>query len=85
MTPYNSGLPIDYIPPFDPLDLDLTFFKQFYQIIFGCINWIATCTRPEISPALTVLASYSNAPHQKHYKYAIHALKYLTINNEYGI
>ena len=31
------------------------------------------------------LASYSNSPHQQHYKAAVHALKYLTSTNEYGI
>ena len=34
--------------------------------------------RPEISPALTYLASYSNAPHQQHYKASINALQILS-------
>ena len=34
---------------------------------------------------LTFLASYRNYPHPQHYKAAVHALKYLTITNEYDI
>ena len=45
MTPYSSGFPIDSIPPIDPLDTDISRWRQVYQIIVGCINWLATCTR----------------------------------------
>ena len=85
MTPYRSGLPIDSIPPVDPLYLDLNHRQKIYQSIFGCINWLATCTYPDIAPVLTFIASYSNYPHQQHYKAAVHALKYLTSTNEYVI
>ena len=85
MNPYRSGLPIDYIPPVNSLDPDLLLRKQVYQSIVGCINWLATCMCPDISPALILLASYSNAPHPQHYKSIVHALKYLTSPNEYSI
>ena len=75
MTPHPSGLPIDSSPTIDPLDPDLPRQKQVYHIIVGCINWLATCNRPDNSPALTFLASYINAPHPKHYKAGVHALK----------
>ena len=63
MTPYRYRLPIDYINPVEPLNPDLTRLKQVYQSIVGCIHWLATCTRLEISPALAFLASYRNSPH----------------------
>ena len=85
MTPYRSGLPIDAIPHPDANDPDLKRRTKVYQSIVGSINWLATCTRPDISPVLTFLASYSNAPHAQHYKAAIHALKYLYSTSEYGI
>ena len=85
MTPYHSGFPIYSIPPVYPLDIDLFCWKRVYQIIVGCINWIATFTCLCIDAALTFLDSYSNSPHQQHYKAAIHALKYLTSTNDYGI
>ena len=85
MTPYRSGFTINSIPPVDPLDTDLNHQRQVYQIIVGCINLLATCTRPGIAPILKFLASYRNYPHQQHYKATVHALKYLTSTNEYGI
>ena len=84
-TPYCSGFPIYSIPPVEPLDPDLPHQRNFYQSIVGCIKWLATCTSPEISPDLTFLASYRNAPHPQHYKAAVNALRYLTSTNEYGI
>ena len=85
MTPYCSSLPIHSIPPIDNLYPDLPRRRQVYQIIFGCINWLATCTRPGIATALIFIALYRNAPHPQHYKATVHALKYLTRTNEYGI
>ena len=85
MTPYRYWLPIDYIPPVDPLDPDLPRWRKVYQNIVGCINWIETCTRPDISPVLTFLTSYRNYPHPQHYKASFHAIKYLTSTNEYII
>jgi hypothetical protein len=85
MTPYRSGYPIDSIDSADPADPDLKRRTKVYQSIVGSINWLATCTRPDIAPALTFLASYSLAPSHQHYKSAIHALKYLMSTSEYGI
>ena len=85
MSPYRSGLPIDSLPPPDPSDPDLERRTKVYQSIVGSINWLAQCTRPDIAPALTFLASYLQAPSAQHYKAAIHALKYLFSTSEYGI
>ena len=64
MNPYRSGYPINSIPPVDYLEPDLPCQKQVYQIIVRCINWLATCTLPDISPTLTLIASYNNATHK---------------------
>ena len=85
MTTYHSVFPIDYIPPVYPLNPDIPRRIQVYQRIVGCINCLTTCTRPDIAPVLTFLDSYTNSPHLQHYKAAVHALKYLTSTNEYGI
>ena len=85
MTPYCSGFYINSIPPVEYLYPDLTCRRQVYQSIFGFINWLATCTRPEIAPTLTFLALYINALHPQPYKAAFHALKWPTITNECGI
>ena len=85
MTPYRSGMPIDSIPPPDPNDPDGPRRKKVYQSIVGSINWLACCTRPDIAPCLTFLASYLQAPSHQHYKSAIHALRYIYSTAEYGI
>eukprot|EP00956_Cyclotella_meneghiniana_P012765 scaffold18160_cov36-Cyclotella_meneghiniana.AAC.4 len=85
MTPYRSGIPIDSIPPPPKDDPDQKRRTKVYQRIVGCINWVATCTRPDIAPALTFLASYNNCPSHGHYQAALHALKYLYSTSEYGI
>ena len=36
-------------------------------------------------PALSSIEFYINAPHPQHYKSAVHALKYLTITDEYSV
>ena len=81
MTPYRSGFPIYSINPVDPLYPDLPRRIQVYHSIVDCINWIATNTNPGISPDITFISSYRNAPHPQHYKAAVHALKYLTSTN----
>jgi hypothetical protein len=85
MTPYRSGIPIDSIAPPDPADPDLKRRTKCYQAIVGCLNWLATCTRPDIAPALTFLASYNTNPSHQHYKSALHVLKYIYSTSEYGI
>ena len=85
MTPYHSGMPIDSIPALSPDDPDLKRHTKVCQSIVGSINWLTTCTRPDIAPCLELFASYQNAPHQQHYKSAIHALKYLYSTSKYGI
>ena len=78
-------MPIDSIPPPDPNDPDGPRRKKVYQSIVGSINWLACCTRPDIAPCLTFLASYLQAPSHQHYKSAIHALRYIYSTAEYGI
>ena len=85
MTPYRSGLPIDSIPPPPSDDPDLARRTKVYQRIVGSINWLATCTRPDVAPVLTFLATYTNSPSQQHYKAAVHAMKYIVTTAEYRI
>ena len=63
ITPYRFGFPINSISTVDLLYPDLPRQKQVYQIIVVCINWLDTCTRPDIAPALPVIASFINASH----------------------
>jgi hypothetical protein len=85
MTPFFSGMPINSIPPPTTKDLDLAQRTKCYQNIVGCINWLVTCMCPDLSPALTFLASYSHAPTHQNYKPALDDLKYLYITADYDI
>ena len=85
MTPYRSDLPIDSLPPSPLNDPDLKRRTKVYQGIVGSINWLAQCTRPDVAPALTFLASYSTSPSIQHYQAALHVLKYLYSTSDYGI
>ena len=49
------------------------------------MDWLATLNYPDIGPALTFIASYSNTSYPQHYKAEFHALKYLTSTDEYSI
>jgi hypothetical protein len=85
MTPWRSGLPIDSIATADPSDPDLARRRKVYQSIVGCINWLSTNTRPDVTPVNTFLASYSQMPSHQHYKSALHCLKYLYSTSTLGL
>ena len=66
MIPYRLGLPINSLPPAQANDPDLKRRTKVYQGIVCSINWLATCSRPDIAPVLTFLASYSTKPSKQH-------------------
>ncbi|XP_039304387.1 secreted RxLR effector protein 161-like [Solenopsis invicta] len=52
--------------------------KRFpYREATGCLNYIATVSRPDISYAVSKLARYSNDPQQLHWKAVKRVMKYL--------
>ncbi|KAL7529706.1 LOW QUALITY PROTEIN: hypothetical protein ACHAWF_003089, partial [Thalassiosira exigua] len=73
-----------HLPP-DPNDPDLKRRTKVYQSVVGCLNWLTTCTCPDLAPDLTFLASYMQAPSVQHYRSVTHALKYTYLTAEYGI
>jgi hypothetical protein len=57
--------------------------KRFpYREAVGCLNYIATITRPDISYVVSTLARYGNNPQELHWKAVKRVMKYLkgTIN-----
>ncbi|KAF1336396.1 Integrase catalytic core protein, partial [Globisporangium splendens] len=48
-----------------------------YRSLLGCLLYISTCTRPDISYAVCHLSRYLENPGVKHWKSAIRVLKYL--------
>jgi hypothetical protein len=68
MSPYHSGIPINSIAPPDKHNPDLKRHTKCYQSIVGSINWLSTCTQPNVAPVLAFLASYNNNPSHEHHK-----------------
>jgi len=86
-TPYRSGLPIDSIAPTSDPEDDPTFLRrrQQYQSIVGSLNWLATTTRPDISPVTSFLAAHTNKPAPSHVDAALYAVRYLRSTVDFGI
>ena len=56
-TPYKSGCPIDAIPS-ENIDEDDKVFvrrRKMYQSFFGCLTWLSTNTRPDLSTTVFLL------------------------------
>ena len=57
LTPYIFGIFIDLIQPFPlPFKHQANLMLQ-YQCLIGFINWMATCTRPDLEPSVSFLAT----------------------------
>ena len=49
-----------------------------YQEVVGCLQWIATCTRPDISFTSSYLARYLNDPTDHQWQTAMGVVSYLS-------
>ena len=54
-------------------------------MICGGLQWLQTCTRPDISFATNMLARYASNPSQEHLAYAHRVLRYLSCTADMGI
>jgi hypothetical protein len=59
--------------------------KYFYRVLLGAINYISTCTRPDITFVVNQLAKYANAPREAHWEVLIGLLQYLHQSQNWGI
>ena len=48
-----------------------------YQILVGSLNWIATYTRPDLTPVVTFPSDYNYRHSPDHLKAALYTLRYL--------
>jgi hypothetical protein len=80
-TPFEAGSIID--DKHDPSNSEFT-IKE-YQRGVGCIQYLATKTRPELSRVASFLAQYNAAPTPKCWKAFKHALRYLRSSIDKGI
>ena len=56
-----------------------------YQEIVGCLQWLAGCTRPDISYTASLLARYSSNPTGTQWEMALRATSYLASTRTLGL
>ncbi|EIW70982.1 hypothetical protein TREMEDRAFT_27045, partial [Tremella mesenterica DSM 1558] len=56
-----------------------------FQELIGCLQWLATCTRPDISYAASYLARYLTKPTKKVWEEGIMVITYLRSTRLHGI
>ena len=64
--------------------LQINELKQ-YQSLIGALMYITNTTRPDIAAALATLGTVFAAPKLKHWRYAIHILRYLKGTNNLAL
>ena len=94
---FLSSLEIDFDTkaPKTPLPSDPHFVKfegksnveDCYRMmmICGSLQWLQTCTRPDLSFATNMLSRYASNPSPEHLVYANHVLRYLKGTAHFGI
>jgi hypothetical protein len=56
-----------------------------YREAIGSLIYLAICTRPEISFAVSTLAEFSNNPGRKHWEGVLYLLKYVKVTRQLGL
>lgn len=84
-SPYRSGMAIDRIEPdgIDPSN-KIPLVKQFQRMVGG-LNWLALCSRPEITTVTRLLARRMRNPTSQHIESAKRVLQWLGGTHNHGI
>jgi hypothetical protein len=56
-----------------------------YQRLVGCLQWLATCTRPDISYTASFLARHLRKPTAHLYQLALRTVSYLRYTRDFGL
>ena len=56
-----------------------------YREVIGSLNYLMTCTRPDIATSLSMVARFLNAPTRQHWKCVKRILRYLVGTKHVGI
>eukprot|EP00978_Attheya_sp_CCMP212_P030417 scaffold111818_cov55-Attheya_sp.AAC.1 len=59
--------------------------QKKYRSAIGMLNWLATCTCPDIAPINSFLAAYQNNPSPGHMDAALYAIRYINSTVSHGI
>ena len=81
----TTPLPTNFILSKKVLEGDAPANKGDFFAIVGCINRANQTCRPDVCFAAYALSRFSNAPTVRHYKYALHTIKYLAKYPKRGI
>ena len=77
-TPLDSGLKIDDEP-------DSSINTREYQRGTGCLQYLATKTRPDVAHAACLLAQFNSAPTRKCWNALMHVIRYLKGSIDRGL
>ena len=79
-TPLEKGRKFQNLSPSnEPFDV------QTYQQAIGCLTYVSTATRPDISAAVGVLSQYMSRPSNDHWIGVKRVLRYLKGTLKYGL
>lgn len=56
-----------------------------YRELVGCLIYVSTCTRPDVSFAVNKHAQYFSDPSEEHYDSALRILSYLNSTKDFGL
>jgi hypothetical protein len=84
-TPYELKVRLTHemSPTTEEDKLEMT--KYPYRQLVGRINYLSTCTRPDITTAISILARFAENPGMAHWTAAKHLLRYLKHTSSLGI
>lgn len=80
-----TPIPIDWDPTRATNEKQQIKFIRHYQAIVGCLIYISTSTRPDITYAVIELSRHNQNPQKYHLNVAKHTLKYLLCTKDYKL
>jgi hypothetical protein len=83
MTPCQSGLPIDCIPPVNMSDSERAPILTLYQCFLGMLNWLMISTRPDLMTVHSLLAIATTKPTQGHLDAICYVGRYIKATADY--
>jgi hypothetical protein len=84
-TPEQTGFYLDKEMCATSVDEKQDMMGTPFRELVGALNWIATCTRPDISHAVSSLCRYLDNPGRQHWTSAKRVLKYLKGSSNFGL
>ena len=84
-TPYRAGYPVDKIPQATYTTTQQNKITHRMQQLTGCLQWLSTSTRPDISTITNMLSKYNHKATKGHLDAAKTVIRYLKGTRELGI